>query len=398
MCRRSRGRRASRRGSSTNAACWRSKRIAPPRLRTAFAPCWRTSRASFRRASCSARRSSSQDRENEAVAAWREGYAETGSPIFLQRIEDHFIEQEEPLRGDRDPPRPDRRTRTTICCRASTSAVSTTGSRLLDEAAKQLDGDRGPDPLLADLPLPGRPDPPSARRDGARGRVVRRLPRGSSRSGRADYLCRVCHSPARRMERLLPALRILELDRARLRRGAALARSAGRARGAGLGRRGGLGRDLSRDDRERRRVAGIARGDDGDGGDASSDTGSSSQAQGAVSGERDPAAPRRHRRGPRRAALPGARRSRAGRTGGDGARRSALQGGGLRAGLGATAGGDRRGRRRPANVLAVFERQGDRRRRERRARRSHRGGRAVRRSARRAAVPRRRRRARGQVA
>lgn len=37
------------------------------------------------------------DRETEAVAAWRKGYAETGSPVFLQRIEDHFIEQEEPL-------------------------------------------------------------------------------------------------------------------------------------------------------------------------------------------------------------------------------------------------------------------------------------------------------------
>lgn len=37
------------------------------------------------------------DREAEAIAAWREGYTETGSPVFLARIEDHFIEQEEPL-------------------------------------------------------------------------------------------------------------------------------------------------------------------------------------------------------------------------------------------------------------------------------------------------------------
>jgi tetratricopeptide (TPR) repeat protein len=37
------------------------------------------------------------EREAEAVAAWRAGYSETGSPIFLQRIEDHFIEREQPL-------------------------------------------------------------------------------------------------------------------------------------------------------------------------------------------------------------------------------------------------------------------------------------------------------------
>jgi lipopolysaccharide biosynthesis regulator YciM len=35
-------------------------------------------------------------REEEAVAAWREGYLETGSPVFLQRIEDYYIEEEEP--------------------------------------------------------------------------------------------------------------------------------------------------------------------------------------------------------------------------------------------------------------------------------------------------------------
>jgi tetratricopeptide (TPR) repeat protein len=38
-------------------------------------------------------------REPEAVAAWRAGYLETGSPTFLQRIEDHFIEQEEPVQA-----------------------------------------------------------------------------------------------------------------------------------------------------------------------------------------------------------------------------------------------------------------------------------------------------------
>ncbi|MEO8275619.1 MAG: tetratricopeptide repeat protein [Thermoanaerobaculia bacterium] len=40
-----------------------------------------------------------EDREAEAIAAWREGYQETGSPVFLQRIEDYFIEQEEPIRA-----------------------------------------------------------------------------------------------------------------------------------------------------------------------------------------------------------------------------------------------------------------------------------------------------------
>ncbi len=38
-------------------------------------------------------------REDDAVAAWRNGYLESGSPVFLQRIEDHFIEDSEPLRA-----------------------------------------------------------------------------------------------------------------------------------------------------------------------------------------------------------------------------------------------------------------------------------------------------------
>jgi lipopolysaccharide biosynthesis regulator YciM len=37
------------------------------------------------------------ERPDEAIAIWRAGYLETGSPVFLQRIEDHFIEREEPL-------------------------------------------------------------------------------------------------------------------------------------------------------------------------------------------------------------------------------------------------------------------------------------------------------------
>jgi lipopolysaccharide biosynthesis regulator YciM len=39
------------------------------------------------------------EREEAAIEAWRSGYSETGSPVFLQRIEDHFIEREEPLRA-----------------------------------------------------------------------------------------------------------------------------------------------------------------------------------------------------------------------------------------------------------------------------------------------------------
>jgi predicted Zn-dependent protease len=39
------------------------------------------------------------ERPAQAVAAWRQGYLETGSPVFLARIEDHFIEREEPLQA-----------------------------------------------------------------------------------------------------------------------------------------------------------------------------------------------------------------------------------------------------------------------------------------------------------
>jgi lipopolysaccharide biosynthesis regulator YciM len=34
--------------------------------------------------------------EDAALDAWRGGYRDTGSPIYLQRLEDHFIEREEP--------------------------------------------------------------------------------------------------------------------------------------------------------------------------------------------------------------------------------------------------------------------------------------------------------------
>ena len=40
-----------------------------------------------------------QGDEEAAVAIWRQGYLETGSPVFLQRIEDHFIEGSEPMRA-----------------------------------------------------------------------------------------------------------------------------------------------------------------------------------------------------------------------------------------------------------------------------------------------------------
>lgn len=38
-----------------------------------------------------------RDEPDAAVAAWRLGFEETGSPVFLLRIEDHFIEREQPL-------------------------------------------------------------------------------------------------------------------------------------------------------------------------------------------------------------------------------------------------------------------------------------------------------------
>jgi tetratricopeptide (TPR) repeat protein len=38
-------------------------------------------------------------REDAALAAWRRGYEQLGSPVFLQRIEDHFIEGADPERA-----------------------------------------------------------------------------------------------------------------------------------------------------------------------------------------------------------------------------------------------------------------------------------------------------------
>jgi len=40
-----------------------------------------------------------QDNEKVALAEWRHGFETTGSPVFLQRIEDHFIESAEPARA-----------------------------------------------------------------------------------------------------------------------------------------------------------------------------------------------------------------------------------------------------------------------------------------------------------
>lgn len=37
--------------------------------------------------------------EDQAVEVWRQSFLETGRPVFLQRIEDHFIEGEDPLRA-----------------------------------------------------------------------------------------------------------------------------------------------------------------------------------------------------------------------------------------------------------------------------------------------------------
>ncbi len=38
-----------------------------------------------------------REREAEAVVEWRRGYETTGSPVLLQRIEDHYIEREQPV-------------------------------------------------------------------------------------------------------------------------------------------------------------------------------------------------------------------------------------------------------------------------------------------------------------
>ncbi|MGH9380730.1 MAG: tetratricopeptide repeat protein [Thermoanaerobaculia bacterium] len=38
-------------------------------------------------------------RHEQAVAVWRQGFAVTGSPVFLQRIEDHFIEGGDPVQA-----------------------------------------------------------------------------------------------------------------------------------------------------------------------------------------------------------------------------------------------------------------------------------------------------------
>lgn len=40
-----------------------------------------------------------RDDEDAAIAAWRRGYLETGSPVYLQRLEDHFIERQAPTRA-----------------------------------------------------------------------------------------------------------------------------------------------------------------------------------------------------------------------------------------------------------------------------------------------------------
>ncbi len=40
------------------------------------------------------------DNEEAALDDWRQGFKRTGSPVFLQRIEDHFIESEQPVAGN----------------------------------------------------------------------------------------------------------------------------------------------------------------------------------------------------------------------------------------------------------------------------------------------------------
>jgi tetratricopeptide (TPR) repeat protein len=133
-----------------------------------------------------------RDDEPAAVAAWRKGYSETGSPIFLQRIEDHFIEQEEPLAAIE--------TLRQLIAEADNDLLPRFylgrlyyRLEMLDDAAKQLSaiGDR-----IRSSPtyhfLLGRIH--HRRGDLARavesyGQCLRQL-----EVGRMEFLCRVCHA------------------------------------------------------------------------------------------------------------------------------------------------------------------------------------------------------------
>ena len=133
-----------------------------------------------------------EDREAVAVAAWREGYAVTGSPVFLQRIEDHFIEQEEPLAAIE--------TLRALIAEADNDLLPRFylgrlyyRLEMLDEAAKQLESiaDR-----IRSSPtyhfLVGRIHHRRgelARAVEAYGRCLRQLD-----AGRAEYVCSVCHT------------------------------------------------------------------------------------------------------------------------------------------------------------------------------------------------------------
>ncbi len=131
------------------------------------------------------------DREAEAIAAWRSGYLETGSPVFLQRIEDYFIEQEEPMRAIET-------LRALIAAAGNDLLPRFYLGRLyyrlemLEEATKQL---AGIEERIKSSPtyhfLLGRIH--HRRGDLARavesfGACLRQLDIGS-----AEYLCRVCH-------------------------------------------------------------------------------------------------------------------------------------------------------------------------------------------------------------
>lgn len=133
-----------------------------------------------------------EDREAAAVAAWREGYAVTGSPVFLQRIEDHFIEQEEPLAAIE--------TLRALIAEAENDLLPRFylgrlyyRLEMLDEAAKLLESISE---RIKSSPtyhfLVGR----IQHRRGDLGRAVEAYGRclRQLEVGRAEYICRVCHT------------------------------------------------------------------------------------------------------------------------------------------------------------------------------------------------------------
>ena len=178
-------------------------------------------------------------REPEAVAAWRVGYLETGSPAFLHRIEDHFIEQEEPVQAIETLRGSDRRggQRPAAALLPGPALLSAGDAR---RSGQDADLDRRADPVLAHVPLPARPHPRAQGRPGPGGGRLPHLPAPARARHRRVRLSRLPRALSR-LARLLLALRLLELGGARFRGGAPLGGGARRSRGAGVGRGGRLG-------------------------------------------------------------------------------------------------------------------------------------------------------------